>query len=114
MDKLLTQPIDYDKTGLGQFYCVHCDKNFVDSNAFKAHIKSKVHKRRLHALKTEPYSLEEAERAAGMGSYIKPKQREMTTLVPTAVLAQETLADVKKRAMDEGVEAEDAEGDVKM
>ena len=58
--------------------------------------------------------MEEAERAAGMGSYIKPKQREMTTLVPTAVLAQETLADVKKRAMDEGVEAEDAEGDVKM
>ena len=24
VDKLLTQNIDYDKTGLGQFYCVHC------------------------------------------------------------------------------------------
>ena len=114
MDKLLTQQIDYDKTGLGQFYCVHCDKDFIDTNAFKAHVKSKTHKRRLHALKTEPYTLEEAERAAGMGSYIKPGQREMKTLVPSAVLAQESLADVKKRAIEEGVENEDAEGDVKM
>ena len=24
VEKLLTQNIDYDKTGLGQFYCVHC------------------------------------------------------------------------------------------
>ena len=114
MDKLLTQSIDYDKTGLGQFYCVHCDKYFIDSNAFNAHIKSKAHKRRLHALKIEPYTLEEAMRASGMGSYVKPKQREITTLVPTAVIAQESLADVKKRATDEGVEAEDAEGDVNM
>ena len=46
-------------------------KDFVDTNAFKAHVKSKPHKRRLHALKTEPYTVEEAERAAGMGSYVK-------------------------------------------
>merc|ERR1711862_1007504 len=75
VDQLLTQQIDYEKTGLGQFYCVHCDKYFIDANAFKAHIKSKAHKRRLHALKVEPYSLEEAMRAAGMGSYVKPAQR---------------------------------------
>ena len=24
VEKLLTQEVDYDKTGLGQFYCVHC------------------------------------------------------------------------------------------
>ena len=24
VEKLLTQNVDYDKTGLGQFYCVHC------------------------------------------------------------------------------------------
>ena len=49
-------------------------KDFVDTNAFKAHVKSKPHKRRLHALKTEPYTVEEAERAAGMGSYVKVRK----------------------------------------
>ena len=114
VDQLLTQQIDYEKTGLGQFYCVHCDKYFIDANAFKAHIKSKAHKRRLHALKVEPYSLEEAMRAAGMGSYVKPAQREVSTLLPSAVVAEETLEDVKKRAVDEGSLAEDNDGDVKM
>jgi len=118
VEKLLTQAVDYDKTGLGQFYCVHCAKDFVDTNAFKAHIKSKPHKRRLHALKTEPYSIEEAERAAGMGSYVAPAKRKMETLIPSAVTAQETLADVKKRAKlelsEENQSVEDEEGDVKM
>jgi len=50
VEKFLNQTVDYDKTGLGQFYCVHCSKDFIDGNAFKAHIKSKPHKRRLHAL----------------------------------------------------------------
>ena len=43
------------------------------------HFTSKVHKRRLKALEDEPYSIEESERAAGMGSYIPPKKRKMTT-----------------------------------
>merc|ERR1712020_147039 len=98
VEKFLNQSVDYDKTGLGQFYCVHCSKDFIDTNAFKAHIRSKPHKRRLHALKTEPYTVEEAERAAGLGSYIKPTKRKMETLLPAAVLNLETLADVKKRA----------------
>merc|ERR1712126_636849 len=98
VEKLLSRAVDYDKTGLGQFYCVHCAKDFIDTNAFKAHIKSKPHKRRLHALKTEPYTIEEAERAAGMGSYVKPGKRKMETLIPSAVELQETLVDVKKRA----------------
>jgi bud site selection protein 20 len=45
---------------------------FIDSNSLKDHNKSKTHKRRLKDLLVEPYSQEEAERAAGMGSYIKP------------------------------------------
>ena len=73
-------------------------KDFIDTHSFKEHVKSKVHKRRLHALKTEPYTIEEANRAAGMGSYVKPGKRKMETLLPTAVVAEETLADVKKRA----------------
>lgn len=38
-----------------------------------------VHKRRLKALEVEPYSIEEAERAAGHGSYVAPKKRRMET-----------------------------------
>ena len=99
--------------------CQSFSKDFIDTNAFKDHIKSKPHKRRLHALKTEPYTVEEAERAAGMGSYIKPAKRKMETLLPAAVLNQETLADVKKRARLEepstaGDDSIDNEGDVKM
>ena len=90
-----------------------CRKDFMDTNAFKAHIKSKPHKRRLHALKTEPYTIEESERAAGMGSYVKPGKRKMETLIPSAVELQETLADVKKRAKLDNKE-EDEEGDIKM
>ena len=119
VEKFLNQPVDYDKTGLGQFYCVHCSKDFIDTNAFKAHIRSKPHKRRLHALKTQPYTVLEAERAAGLGSYIQPTKRKMETLLPAAVVNEETLADVKKRAKLESTETEadislDDEGDVKM
>ena len=90
-------------------------KDFIDTNAFQAHIKSKPHKRRLHALKTDPYTIEEAERAAGMGSYVAPGKRKMETLIPSAVTAQESLADVKKRAkLDLEAVEEDCDGDVKM
>ena len=57
--------MDFDKPGLAQFYCVHCAKHFINERAFKDHIKGKPHKRRLHALETEPYTIEESERAAG-------------------------------------------------
>ena len=119
VEKFLNQTVDYDKTGLGQFYCVHCSKDFIDTNAFKAHIRSKPHKRRLHALKTQPYTVLEAERSAGLGSYIQPTKRKMETLLPAAVVSEETLAEVKKRAKLESVEtvgdnSVDDEGDVKM
>ena len=60
-------------------------KDFINPNAFGDHIKSKKHKRRLHALKTEPYTIEESLRAAGMGSYHVAGKREMTTLLPSAL-----------------------------
>ena len=49
------------------------------------HVKGKPHKRRLHALETEPYTIEESERAAGMGSYRQPQKRRMETMIPKAV-----------------------------
>merc|ERR1712193_62801 len=83
--------------------------------------KAKPHKRRLHALKTDPYTIEEANRAAGMGSFILPGKRKMETLIPEAIKNGEELEDVRKRAKLEGdvaVEspalALDLDGDVKM
>lgn len=45
----------------------------------QCHFKTKVHKRRLKALELEPYTAEEAERAAGHGSFVKAKKRKMET-----------------------------------
>ena len=73
-------------------------KHFIDTTAFNDHIKSKPHKRRLKALETEPYTIEESEKAAGMGSYTNPRKRKMETCIPDAVKAAETISDIKKRA----------------
>ncbi|CAG2166364.1 unnamed protein product [Oppiella nova] len=63
------EDIDYDLPANGQHVCQHCDRYFIDEKAFKDHNKSKAHKKRVRLLRDEPYSQEEAERAAGMGSY---------------------------------------------
>ena len=52
----------------------------------------------MKALETEPYSIEESERAAGMGSYVQPKKRKMETMLPESVKNEETIDDIKKRA----------------
>jgi bud site selection protein 20 len=58
------KPIE-DLPGLGQNYCKECAKFFESETNMLAHQKGKVHKRRVKALKEEPYSIKEAE--AGMG-----------------------------------------------
>lgn len=97
-EKLLQQDVDHEKPGLGQFYCVHCAKHFIDGTAFNEHVKGKPHKRRMKALETEPYSHEESDRAAGMGSYVQPKKRKMETMLPESVKNEESIDDIKKRA----------------
>ncbi|KAJ8398154.1 hypothetical protein AAFF_G00429980 [Aldrovandia affinis] len=77
--KLLKQEVDYDVTGSAQHYCLHCARYFVDLKAMKEHFRTKVHKRRLKQLREEPYTQAEAERAAGMGSYIPHKAVEVQT-----------------------------------
>ncbi|XP_056413438.1 zinc finger protein 593 [Hyla sarda] len=77
--RLLKQEIDYSLPGNAQHYCIHCARYFVDLKTLKEHFKTKVHKRRLKQLKEEPYTQEEAERAAGMGSYKAPKKIEVQT-----------------------------------
>ena len=39
----------------------NCRKHFVDGHAFQCHVTSKPHKRRMNALKIEPYTIEESE-----------------------------------------------------
>ncbi|XP_022706094.1 zinc finger protein 593-like isoform X2 [Varroa jacobsoni] len=74
---MIRQRIDYDLPGAGQNYCVHCAKHFISDKALKEHLGSRPHKRRLKELEIEPYSIEESERAAGMGNYINPKRRKV-------------------------------------
>ncbi|KAJ3510806.1 hypothetical protein NLJ89_g4474 [Agrocybe chaxingu] len=64
---LEAQPIDFETPGLAQHYCVECAKYYETDSALQSHWRSKVHKRRLKQLKEPAYTIEEAERAAGLG-----------------------------------------------
>ncbi|KAG5719435.1 hypothetical protein E4T56_gene20668 [Termitomyces sp. T112] len=64
---LEAQPIDLEKPGLAQHYCVECAKYYETDSALRTHWRSKVHKRRCKELKQPAYTIEEAERAAGLG-----------------------------------------------
>ena len=65
IQRLLNQPLDETKPGLGQHYCIHCAKYFETRAALRTHLKSKVHKRRVKDLKGVPYTQEVADAAAG-------------------------------------------------
>ena len=71
-EKLMNQPIDEYKPGLGQNYCLHCARYFISENAIQMHFKTKEHKKRMKTCKEIPYSHEEAERAGGLQP-AKPK-----------------------------------------
>lgn len=76
---MLNQSVDLDKPGFAQFYCLHCAKYFINDHSIQAHFRTKVHKRRLKALELEPYSHEEAEKAAGHGNFKKAEKRIIET-----------------------------------
>ncbi|KAJ7349576.1 hypothetical protein DFH08DRAFT_913810 [Mycena albidolilacea] len=65
--KLEAQPLDFEKPGLAQHYCVECAKYYETDAALTSHWRSKVHKRRCKQLKEPAYTIEESERAAGLG-----------------------------------------------
>ncbi|EMD39010.1 hypothetical protein CERSUDRAFT_151832 [Gelatoporia subvermispora B] len=77
--KLEAQALDLEKPGLAQHYCVECAKYFETDVALRSHWRSKVHKRRCKALKEPAYTIEESERAAGLG---KEGKRPTTTAIP--------------------------------
>ncbi|TEA33698.1 hypothetical protein DBR06_SOUSAS12810047 [Sousa chinensis] len=81
---------DPDLPGGGLHRCLACARYFIDSANLKTHFRSKDHKKRLKQLSVEPYSQEEAERAAGMGSYVPPQRLAVPTAVSTAVPEMDT------------------------
>lgn len=81
---------DPDLPGGGLHRCLACARYFIDSANLKTHFRSKDHKKRLKQLSVEPYSQEEAERAAGMGSYVPPQRLALPTEVSTDVPEMDT------------------------
>ncbi|KAH3660251.1 hypothetical protein OGAPHI_007456 [Ogataea philodendri] len=65
IQRLKHQPQDETKPGLGQYFCIHCSKYFQDNKALGAHLKGKIHKRRVKDLSKNPYTQLEADAAAG-------------------------------------------------
>jgi len=97
---LEAQPLDYEKPGLGQHYCVECakcvvlsefivyrllsvDRYYETNAALQSHWRSKIHKRRCKQLKEPAYTIEEAERAAGLGR----EDKRRTLLSPDEMVA---------------------------
>ncbi|XP_027720670.1 zinc finger protein 593 [Vombatus ursinus] len=83
---------DPDLPGGGHHRCLACARYFIDTASLKSHLKSKDHKKRLKLLTVEPYSQEEAERAAGMGSYVPPRWLAVPTEVSTETSDMEVVS----------------------
>lgn len=61
-------PLDEDLPGMGQYYCLHCDRYFSNVAVRDEHFKTKRHKKRLKLmLGPAPHTQLDAELAAGMG-----------------------------------------------
>lgn len=88
-EKLINQDPDLDKPGSAQFYCIHCARYFINDQALQDHFRTKVHKRRLKALELEPYTVEDSERAAGLGNFQLPQKRKIETQPPKEASPEE-------------------------
>ncbi|CAN8316758.1 unnamed protein product [Cochlearia groenlandica] len=65
-----TKPLklDEDLPGMGQFYCLHCDRYFAKASVRDDHFKTKKHKKRVKIMNGQaPHSQLDADLAAGMG-----------------------------------------------
>ncbi|KAF5381436.1 hypothetical protein D9757_009040 [Collybiopsis confluens] len=81
---LESQSLDFEKPGLAQHYCVECAKYYETDAALRSHWRSKIHKRRCKQLKEPAYTIEESERAAGLGR--EGKRATITDLVDSTVV----------------------------
>lgn len=100
-EKLLNQEVDIDKPGGAQHYCIHCARYFINQQALEEHFRTKVHKRRLKALELEPYTIEESERAAGIGNWKTPAKRKIETQSSVCVSENSENSSCKKMKIDE-------------
>lgn len=64
--KLKNQPIDENKPGLGQYYCIECAHYYETQPSLDRHTKGKPHKRRCKELSVKPYTNLESEAATGL------------------------------------------------
>ncbi|XP_054801698.1 uncharacterized protein LOC129305715 [Prosopis cineraria] len=61
-------PLDEDLPGMGQFYCLHCDRYFSNVAVRDEHFRTKRHKKRVKQMMgPAPHTQLDAELAAGMG-----------------------------------------------
>ncbi|XP_073148769.1 uncharacterized protein [Henckelia pumila] len=61
-------PVDEDLPGMGQYYCLHCDRYFANTSVRDEHFKTKRHKKRLKLMAgPAPHTQLHADLAAGMG-----------------------------------------------
>ncbi|KAI3878092.1 hypothetical protein MKW98_003032 [Papaver atlanticum] len=61
-------PLDDDLPGMGQFYCLHCDRYFANVSVRDDHFNTKKHKKRVKFMKgPAPHTQLDADIAAGMG-----------------------------------------------
>ncbi|GER54295.1 zinc finger family protein [Striga asiatica] len=61
-------PVDEDLPGMGQYYCLHCDRYFANTTVRDEHFKTKRHKKRLKLMMgPAPHTQLDADLAAGMG-----------------------------------------------
>ncbi|WCJ34504.1 zinc finger (C2H2 type) family protein [Euphorbia peplus] len=61
-------PFDEDLPGMGQYYCLHCDRYFANVTVRDDHFKSKRHRKRVKIMMgPAPHTQLDADLAAGMG-----------------------------------------------
>ncbi|KAH6825392.1 zinc finger family protein [Perilla frutescens var. hirtella] len=61
-------PLDEDLPGMGQYYCLHCDRYFANVAVRDDHFKTKRHRKRVKIMMgPAPHTQLDADLAAGMG-----------------------------------------------
>merc|ERR1712070_786492 len=66
LEKIMNRKPNEDLPGLGQYYCVFCDRYFTDNYSQQTHEISKEHKKRVKRTHEVPYTIKDSLKFAGM------------------------------------------------